>query len=167
MCVLYANPYNTSVNGFYFNSYEEYKAKSSTHVDPFGLPVEEYEIDYVDGDLHELFEVCNIDQLTLPLWFNEIATIDTSDQVELFYRCDNLGQDPQEALYELNSDGSIYTGSSLNYVYDYVEDSGMLNALPQNIQRYFDFESFAGDMVYAGDITEFSYDGETYTASGF
>lgn len=164
---LYANPYNSSVAGFYFTSYEEYKTKSSKHVDPFGLPVEEYEIDHVDGDLNQLFNACNIDQCTLHVWFNEIETMDKSDQTELYFRCDCLGQDPQEAICDLNSDGSISTGSSLYYAYSYIEDSGILNTLPENIQRYFDFEAFARDLEYSGDITEFSYDGDTYTATGF
>jgi len=164
---LYANPYNSSVAGFYFSSYDEYKTKSSKHVDPCGLPVEEYEIDYIEGELPELFNACNIDQSTLQAWFNEIEIMDKSDQTELYFRCDNLGQDPQEAIYDLNSDGSISAGSSLYYAYSYIEDSGILNTLPENIQRYFDFEAFARDLEYSGDITEFSYDGETYTATGF
>jgi len=164
---LYANPYNSSVAGFYFTSYEEYQTKSSKHVDQYGLPIEEYEIDHVDGDLNQLFNACNIDQCTLHIWFNEIETMDKSDQTELYFRCDCLGQDPQEAICDLNSDGSIGTGSSLHYAYSYIEDSGILNTLPENIQRYFDFEAFARDLEYSGDITEFSYDGEDYTATGF
>ena len=49
MCVLYANPYNTSVTGFYFSNHEEYHSKSSVLTDSFGQPVEEYEIDYIEG----------------------------------------------------------------------------------------------------------------------
>ena len=164
---LYANPYNSTVAGFYFATYDEYQSKSSVHVDSFGLPVEEYEIEYIEGELPQLFNACNIDQCTLKLWFDEIEMMDKHDQIELFFRCDNLSQEPQEAIYELNSDGSITTGSALYYAYSYIDDSGILNTLPENIQKYFDFEAFASDLEYSGDITEFSYDGEDYTATGF
>ena len=164
---LYANPYNISVNGFYFSTYEEYLSKSSVHVDSFGQPVEEYEIDYVEGDLPQLFNACNIDQCTLKLWFDEIGEMDKHDQVELFFRCESLGQDPQEAMYELNSDGSISNCTIINYAYEYIEDCGILESIPENIQRYFDYEAFARDLELNGEVTEFSYDSETYTAAGF
>lgn len=167
MCVLYANPYNTSANGFYFKSYEEYKAKSSVHVDPFGLAVEEYEIDYVEGEEAQLFKSCSIDQCTLGLWFNDIEVMNKQAQAELFYRCEYLGQDTDEAIYELNDSGSISNCSIINYVYDYVDACGILESMPENMQRYFDYEAYARDLELNGEVTEFRYDNETYTASGF
>ena len=79
MTELYANPYNPAAKGFYFISYEEYLSKSSTIVDSLGLPVEEFDIEFIDGDLPQLFSVCGIDQATLKLWFEEIESM--SDQV--------------------------------------------------------------------------------------
>ena len=33
-----------------------------------------------------------------------------------------------------------------------MEDTGQLDALPENIRRYFDFEAFARDAELGGDI---------------
>lgn len=40
------------------------------------------------------------------------------------------------------------------YAEDYAEQTGMLEGIPDNIQRYFDFEAFGRDMELGGDITE-------------
>jgi len=167
MCVLYANPYNTSVNGFFFSNPEEYKAKSSVLTDSFGQPVEEYEIDYVEGELSQLFKSCGIDQCTLGLWFEELEELSQEDQVEIYYRCKHLGQDSQEAIYELNDSGSINNCSIINYAYNYIDDCGVLDSLPEILQRYFDYHAFARDLELNGEVTEFRYDSKIYTASGF
>lgn len=167
MTELFAHPYNTSANGFYFSTYEEYQTKSSKLTDSFGLPVEEFELEYIDGDLPQLFSACSIDQCTLELWFDEIEIMDDQNQVELFYRCENLNQEPQEAIDKLNNDGTIYNGSVADYAYDFINDYGTIDCLPENIQRYFDHEAFAHDLELSGEVTEFSYDSITYTASGF
>jgi len=167
MCKLYANPYNTSVIGFYFSSYEEYEIKSSKLTDGFGYPVEEFEIEFIDGELPHLFNACSIDQCTLELWFEEIEILDESEQVEIYYRCEYLGQDTQEAIDKLNAEGTIYNCSVNDYALDYINDCGIIDCIPEHIQRYFDYEAFARDLELSGEVCEFSYDYSTYTASGF
>jgi hypothetical protein len=50
MTILYANPYNIDANGFQFSSVEEFTQKAAALRDRFGNPVEEFEIDYLEGD---------------------------------------------------------------------------------------------------------------------
>ena len=75
----YANPYNTSATGFYFESIEELEEKSAKLNDEFGLPVEEFEIDAIDGTREEmeLAEALGINQANIAEF---IEFIDTSDE---------------------------------------------------------------------------------------
>jgi len=107
MCELFANPYDTSVSGFYFSSYEEYEAKSSKLVNDCGYPVEEFEIEFIDGDLYQLFSACDITQCNLQQWFDDIENLSEADQVELFYRCENLHEKPADAVGNLNASDYI------------------------------------------------------------
>jgi len=49
-CTLYAQPYNINATGFYFTSPEEYEQKAEGLTDRYGCPVEEFEIQLIDGD---------------------------------------------------------------------------------------------------------------------
>jgi len=75
----YANPYNASVSGFYFETYEEFELKLSDLKDDFGVPVEEVEIEAIDGTREEmeLADVFGIDQANIAEF---IAFIETSDE---------------------------------------------------------------------------------------
>ena len=46
----YAQPYDISASGFYFDSEESYLAKIGTIRNDYGQPVEEFEIQFIDGD---------------------------------------------------------------------------------------------------------------------
>ena len=138
-----------------------------TLTDSFGLPVEEFEIEYINGDLPQLFNACSIDQCTLELWFDQIEIMDDQAQVELFYRCDNLGQETQEAIDKLSSDGSIHQSSLIDYATDFIDDYGIIDCLPDNFKYYIDYEACARDLELSGEVTEFSYDSMAYTAAGF
>jgi len=167
MCELFANPYNTSVAGFYFSSYEEYEMKSSKLVDDFGFPVEEFEIEFIDGEHCQLFNACDINQCTLKQWFDDIELLPEVEQVELFYRCEQLNQTTQEVLDKINSDGFIQQSTLSDYAYDCVNDYGVIDCLPETFKCYFDYDAYARDLELNGEVIEFTYDSTTYIASGF
>ncbi|MCG7876046.1 MAG: antirestriction protein ArdA [Candidatus Thiodiazotropha endolucinida] len=167
MNLLFARPYNTEITGFYFTSYDDYLIKSAGLTDSFDQPVEEVEIELIDGDLAQLFEACKITQATLSVWFDEIEHLDSAEQVELYYRCRTLGQDVEQALNSLNTDGIIYASSVAEYARSYVTQSGILDKLPEALQCYFDYELLARDLEMSGSMSEFRYLGHCYTATGF
>ena len=162
MTTLYANPYDISAQGFYFKSFEEFQEKYDAN-----LPVEEYEIDFIEGDDPELFETCSINQGDIALWFDEIELLDDSEKAEIYYRCSCLGENIQDALVVLGNSGMITENSVLDYVYDYIDDTGLLCELPESLRCYFDFERFASDLVVSGEISEFSLQGKNFCAIGF
>lgn len=81
MTTLYANPYNIDASGFYFNDADEFTEKSTNLTDRYGNPVEEFEIDFIDGDDAALFNACGINQANLSTWFDDIQTLDDHEKL--------------------------------------------------------------------------------------
>ena len=50
MTTLFAQPYDISARGFYFDTASEYSAKAAKLKNDYGQPVEEFEIQFIDGD---------------------------------------------------------------------------------------------------------------------
>ena len=50
MTQLHAQPYDLSATGFYFEAVEEFDAKAKANRNDYGQQVEEYEIQFIDGD---------------------------------------------------------------------------------------------------------------------
>lgn len=60
----YAQPYTIEASGFYFKSYDDYLKKSKSLTDRYSAPVEEFEIQFIDGGnmLSHLFRHLGITQ---------------------------------------------------------------------------------------------------------
>ena len=50
MTHLFAQPYDLAATGFYFETAEEYHAKVKALRNEYGDPVEEFEIQFIDGE---------------------------------------------------------------------------------------------------------------------
>ena len=49
--LFYAQPYDISAEGFYFRDMQEYNKQSTSLKNQYGDPVEEFELQFIDGDL--------------------------------------------------------------------------------------------------------------------
>ena len=159
---IFANPYNTGCKGFYFTTLEEFTAGM---LRLWAQGAEEVELDYCDGPHCELFSAAAIGQHNIAEWYDMLDTVTDDMMPALFYLLDDTGETLSDALQHLD-DVSVTEGTALDYAHDYIEDSGMLSTLAGNLRYYFDHEAFARDMVLNGDICEFTYDGDTFTAQG-
>src|SRR5437870_709700 len=68
MTELFAQPYDISAQGFYFHTPEAYQEKSAKARNDFGFPVEEFEIQFIDGEAidGQLFEALRVNQGNFP-----------------------------------------------------------------------------------------------------
>lgn len=165
----HATPYDISATGFYFNTFDEYVEKASKHKNEYGEPVEEYEIQLIDSDLPlchgSLFTALGINQANLDNWFDNFETINKDDAAKAIYLSDYIGYDINEILDRLD-DVTLFQGTAVEYAAEYIEDTDILNGLPENLRYYFDVEAFARDMVIGGDITEVEINNTDYVAWG-
>jgi len=60
----------------------------------------------------------------------------------------------------------LFEGAATEYAESYLEDTGLLDQIPENLRFYFDTDSFARDMVLNGDIIELSFEGTSYIVWG-
>lgn len=57
MSTFFAQPYSLDAVGFYFDTLEAYPEKSENLLDAFGNPVEEFEIQFIDGRTASYFRL--------------------------------------------------------------------------------------------------------------
>lgn len=64
-------------------------------------------------------------------------------------------------------DISFFEGSVVDYAKSYLDDSGLIDSIPESLRFYFDYEKFARDVEYSGDVSTWtSSDGGEYVVSG-
>ncbi|MDP2794923.1 MAG: antirestriction protein ArdA [Sulfurisoma sp.] len=161
MTTFYANPYNLDAAGFYFAAAGEFIEKMEALTDRWGAPVEEFEIDFVDGDDFALFSACGIDQGNLERWFDEIEPLGDREKVALAWLVGEAGYTLDDALGKID-DVSLARGQLLDAATELFDDC-YLDSVPENVRNYIDYEAFARDCECGGDMSEFEYMGETWT----
>jgi len=163
MSTFFAQPYNLDAVGFYFETLEAYSEKSENLLDAFGNPVEEFEIQFIDGDDCELFSVCGINQGNLQTWFETVADLSDQEKTALFYLRSVLGYNLENALDKLE-DVNLSEGN-LKDVAETLFDEFYLNDVPESVRAYIDYEKYARDCEIGGDLYEFDFNGTTWTCT--
>lgn len=133
--LLHAQPYDISAQGFFFRSLEEYQQKSSVLRNDYGVPVEEFEIQFIDGeDIDcDLFKALGVHQGNFDAYLTACADWDESQKLKVIiavgdcgYRFDPATGDPDDLdvdLYEMDSlrdlgmDYSEIRIAGTNYIY--------------------------------------------------
>lgn len=113
---------------------------------------EEYFITDYECDFYEVGEYENLDTL------NEIAErieeLDEEESKVVKALMSELGYTLDEAIDKVNNgDYRIYSDcdNMTDIAYQVVEECGYLNNVPDNVARYFDYESFGGDLGIEGN----------------
>jgi hypothetical protein len=161
----HATPYDISATGFYFKTYEDYTNQAATHRNEYGDEVDEFEIQYIDGDNYELFKALSVNQANLEQWFDEFENLDGEDLIKAIYLASDLNYDIGDILSSLD-DVYLFEGTAEEYADDYLESTGTLDQIPENLRFYFDVALFARDMLWGGDISEVTIAGTDYIAQG-
>jgi len=159
---LHAQPYDTSANGFYFESLEEYADKASKNRNAYGEPVEEYELQFIDGD-HidcDLAKAWCLYQSNIGGYFK--ACDDWEDyQKKIFIIAVGEGGcsfDPDNVCPE-EFDVDMYHVDSMKELAEQMIDEGLFGDIPEHLERYIDMDAIARDLAF--DYSETEIAGET------
>jgi hypothetical protein len=163
MTILYAQPYNIDACGFNFASVHIFNAKVAKCFDAYGSAVEEFELQYLDGEDSQLFEACRIHQANLSTWFDDIESLDRQEKAQLFYLVDQGGYDLSDAL-ERYDDVALFDGRLIDAATQLFDDC-YLSEVPEAVRNYIDYDAFANDCRLGGDMCEFRFDGDTFTVT--
>ena len=154
---LYAQPYNIDATGFYFSDYEEYTEKQAVCRDSFGQPVDEFEIQHIDG-AGDFARIVKPDQCNLEEWLEQAEQFDElsdTEQTAFSWLVDDCRMDADEAFEKCN-EVCIFEGTREDYAQEFVNDCYDLERKMGELARYFDYEVFGRDLELGGDIVEIS-----------
>jgi hypothetical protein len=162
--VFHAQPYSLDATGFYFTDMDDYQAKYEANRDRFGFSVEEYEIQFIDGDAEDaqLYEAAGINQTNIEFFIEEIMDLDDYQKPGLYFLLD-MGYDVDDAIAKI--DDVMLQEGNLEEAAEALFDEIYLDQIPENLRSYIDYKSFARDCEYSGDFREFDFSGTTYTCT--
>jgi len=160
--IYHATPYDISATGFYFSSFEEYQEKAASHRNEYGDPVEEYEMQFIDGDNCTLFSALGVNQANLEQWFDEFEDMPEDEAVKVIYLAGGLGLDMSSITPNRIDEVYLFEGTAREYAENYIEDTGMLDSMPETLRYYFDYDAFTRNLELNGDISSVEINGKTY-----
>lgn len=153
--IFYAQPYDISAEGFYFRSAAEYDKLSANLTNQYGDPAEEFEIQFIDGELLdcELAKAWGLNQANFRRYFEIVEDWEDHQKTnfiiavgECGYQFDPENVDPDDFDIDLYDEETMK-----DLAYRFVEE-GLLGDVPESFQFYIDYEAIARDLSV--DYTE-------------
>ncbi len=157
MPFLYAQPYDVSASGFYFESLDDYREKAGKAVNACGQLVEEYEIQFIDDDDIDcaLAGAWGLNQANFAAFLEAVEDWDAHDKTrfiiavgECSYAFDPEHADPDEF------DVDVYDMGSLKELAEHFVDEGLFGDIPEQLQFYIDYDAIARDLSVDYSETE-------------
>lgn len=149
MTIFYARPYDMTVPGFYFETLEEFSERARALRNESGQPVEEFEIQFIDGE--------EIDAALADAWeltqgnvgrFLEVVDEWSDDQKRRFvivvgecgYAFDRMRHDPDD--FDLD----IYPAESLREFAEHCIEDGWFGPVAEVLAPYIDYDGIAREL---------------------
>lgn len=163
MTTLYAQPYEISATGFYFETAEEFSEKINTVRNDVGERVEEFEIQFIDGDEidAELGKAWGLHQGNYVHFFTAAEEWDDYQKQHFIIAVGECGYafDPEKDDPD-NFDVEIAPAESMqDFARDCIED-GWFGEVSKALARYIDYDAVARDLSV--DYSEITIAGETF-----
>ena len=155
MAMFFAQPYDISASGFYFEDEQSYSEKITSTVNDFGQTVEEFEIQFIDGDGIDcaLARAWGINQVNILRFMEVIDEWDEDEKIRFILAVGECGYDFEHDKVDPNAyDLDIYETESLKELAEQFVDEGLYGPIPDSLTFYIDYEAIARDL--AVDFTE-------------
>ncbi|MGH1417100.1 MAG: antirestriction protein ArdA [Pelagimonas sp.] len=157
---LHAQPYDITARGFYFESYEDYAEKAAKLRNDYGDPVEEFEIQFIDGEEIdcELAKAIVINQANLSDYLTCVEDWEDWEKTLVIIAVGECGCsfDAQECPDHHGID--IYHVDSLRELAEQFVEEGLFGDVPERLQFYIDYDAIARDL--ACDYSEATISGQ-------
>jgi antirestriction protein len=155
MTTLYAQPYDISAAGFYFDTAEEYNEKAKNNRNNYGGTVEEYEIQFIDGENIDcaLFKALRIHQGNFGQYLQACDDWQEDEKRKVILAVGECGYIFDFATDTPDSfDVDIYEVESMKELAEQFVDEGLFGEIPPSIANYLDYGAIARDLGF--DYTE-------------
>ena len=159
--ILYAQPYDTSAEGFYFRSEKEYLDTYPTIRNNCGTQVEEFEVQFIDGESIDA-QLAEALQLHQGNAFRYIEVVEEWDDYQKTKYIIAIGENSYS--FDLNNDNiddlgiDIYPDMTMRDLAIEFIDEGLFSDIPQPIANYIDYSAIARDLSI--DYSETTIAGE-------
>lgn len=146
---LHAQPYDISANGFYFNDYETYKVKAASNKNEYGDPVEEYEIQFIDGSYLDcdFAKAYGLYQNNIKMFFDTIEEWEEHEKEIFIIAVGECGYsfDP-DTVSPSDFEVEIYFLDSMKELAEQFINEGVFGEIPDTLNNYIDYEAIARDL---------------------
>lgn len=147
--VLYAQPYDICANGFYFEDIEDYRRKAKVAVNEYGDPVEEFEIQFIDGEALDcaLVQAWGINQANLSRVLEAVDEWEEHEKIRFIIAVGECGYDAESVADDPGGlDVDIYEEKSLRDLAERFVDDGLFGEVPEAFRFYIDYDAIARDL---------------------
>lgn len=149
MTQLFAQPYDLSAYGFYFESEAEYDQKADDLRNDYGQPVEEFEIQFIDGEGIDcqLFTALDVSQCSISGYFAAVEEWDDSQKVKVIIAVGEVGYN-----FDLSKDDpdkfdvDLYECDTMRDLAMQFIGEGYFGDIPSAIANYLDYDAIGRDL---------------------
>lgn len=154
MTSFFAQPYSIDAAGFYFETAAEFQTAAKTNRDRFGQKVEEYEIQFIDGELIDaaIADAHDINQANLSEVIDFIDTAENHEKTALIIAVNECGYDSNCNIGQIDID--IYEMDSLRELAEQFVEEGLFGEIPDRLRNYLDMDLIANDLGFDYAETE-------------
>lgn len=148
MTRLFANPYDISATGFYFETVEEYADKSKEARNQMGFPIEEFEIEFIDGEEIDcdLFRALRVHQGDISAYLDACDVWTEDQKCRVIIACYNgYGFDFDKSSPD-DIEVDIYEVDSMKDLAEQFVEEGLFGEIPESIRYYLDYNLIARDL---------------------
>lgn len=147
--VLHAQPYDISATGFYFKTAEEYDRKVKSLKNAYGDPVEEFEIQFIDGDDIdcELAGAIGLNQANFRDFLICAEGWEDWQKVNTIIATGELGYGFDAQVDPDHHGIDIYYAESMRELAEQFVDEGLFGEVPESFQFYIDYDAIAHDLA--------------------
>ena len=163
MTQIFAQPYDITAYGFYFETAKEYQEKTRKLLNSSGWPVEEFEIQFIDGEMIDakLFRALDVSQCNFEAFLEAIENWDYQDKVKVIIAVGEAGYNFDFRNSSPNDfDIDLYQMDSLRELAEQFVEEGLFGEIPDNIRYYLDYDAIGRDLATDYSITRI--DGTNY-----
>ena len=107
----------------------------------------------------KLFYSSNCDGFSMNSWLEFRESLENThlDSEAIFEYLECTGSPDNFDISDIEDSYYGQYDSMLDFAYSYIDDTAMLDGVPENLQCYFDYEKFANDLSYDFFITDSGY----------
>jgi len=149
MTKLYAHPFNTSAKGFYFTKPSEYTLSVLSNINPSGDVIEEYEIQFIEGELidAELAKAWGLSQANFITFLEKTEQWQDWEKIAYIIAVGECGSDHEDVVDDPSSaDVMVYEVDTMRELAEQFVDEGLCGDIPEHLENYIDYEAIARDL---------------------